>query len=246
MSIRTFGKRLGSLSVACALVFGSICLSGCGTAPHEDQFAELPPGMTGVPTAGVATPMAPVAAPNPNGAPATTWVSTSAPNAGTTVKAEVFRPGDSLTVSFTDTPNPIQPLDQQIRADGTVTLILNKKFAAAGKTVSELEKEIRSVYVPDYYKYMTVTVTPVVSTRWYYVEGEVRSPNRQIYNSRLTVTMAIASAGGFTDFANKKKVKLVRVDGKSYTVNCSKALNNPNLDLEVYPGDKIHVPRRFW
>ena len=57
---------------------------------------------------------------------------------------------------------------------------------------------------------------------------------------------AIASAGGFTDFANKKKVKLTRVDGRTQTVNCVKALDNPSLDLEVYPGDKIHVPRRLW
>ena len=93
---------------------------------------------------------------------------------------------------------------------------------------------------------MTVTVKPEESTRWYYVDGEVKSPNRQIYTSRITVLKAIASAGGFTDFANKKKVKLTRVDGRTQIVNCVKALDNPSLDLEVYPGDKIHVPRRLW
>jgi protein involved in polysaccharide export with SLBB domain len=56
----------------------------------------------------------------------------------------------------------------------------------------------------------------------------------------------IASAGGFTDFANKKKVKLTRVDGRTQIVNCPKALDNPSLDPEVYPGDTIHVPRRLW
>ena len=76
---------------------------------------------------------------------------------------------------------------------------------------------------------MTVTVKQQESTRWYYVNGEVRSPARQIYNSRITVLKAIASAGGFTDFANKKKVKLTRVDGRTQTVNCVKALDNPSL-----------------
>lgn len=159
---------------------------------------------------------------------------------------EVFRPGDSLTVTFNDTPITIDPSDQKIKADGTILLTQNQTFVAAGKTTGELEKEIRARYVPDYYKYMTVAVTRDINTQWYYVEGEVRTPSRQIYNNRLTVTMAIASVGGFTDFANKKKVKLIRVNGKSYTVNCVKALNDPTLDLEVYPGDKIHVPRRFW
>jgi polysaccharide export outer membrane protein len=93
---------------------------------------------------------------------------------------------------------------------------------------------------------MTVTVKHQESTRWYYVDGEVKSPARQIYNSRITVLKAIASAGGFTDFANKKKVKLTRVDGRTQIVNCPKALDNPRLDPEVYPGDKIQVPRRLW
>ena len=81
---------------------------------------------------------------------------------------------------------------------------------------------------------------------WYYVDGEVKQASRQNYISRLTVLKAIASAGGFTDFANKKKVKLTRVDGRTQTVNCNKALENPSLDPEIYPGDTVHVPRRLW
>ena len=29
-------------------------------------------------------------------------------------------------------------------------------------------------------------------------------------------------------------------------INCKKAMTHPELDLEVYPGDKIIVPRRLW
>jgi hypothetical protein len=39
---------------------------------------------------------------------------------------------------------------------------------------------------------------------------------------------------------------LTRFDGRTQTVNCVKALDKPSLDPEVYPGDKIHVPRRIW
>jgi len=161
-------------------------------------------------------------------------------------QADVLRVGDTLTITFTDTPVTIPIFEEKIKEDGTITLTLNQTFKADGKTVGDLEKEIRARYVPSYYKYMTVSVKQMESTRWYYVDGEVRVPNRQIYNSRITVLKAIASAGGFTDFANKKKVKVTRVDGHSQIVNCVKALDNPALDLEVYPGDKIHVPRRLW
>jgi len=159
---------------------------------------------------------------------------------------EVLRVGDSLTVTFTDTPTPMPPFEEKIREDGTITLALNQTFKAAGKTRGDLEKEIRACYVPDYYRQMTVTVKQQESTRWYYVAGEVRAPSRQIYNSRTTVLKAIASVGGFTDFANKKKVKLTRVDGRTQIVNCPKALENPTLDPEVYPGDALYVPRRLW
>jgi polysaccharide export outer membrane protein len=155
--------------------------------------------------------------------------------------------GDSLTITLTDTPTPIPTFQEKIKEDGTITLTLNQTFKADGKTRGELEKEIRTRYVPDYYKEMTVSVMTDVSTRWYYVDGEVTSHgSRLIYNSRITVTKAIASAGGFTDFANKKKVRLTRMDGRTQIVNCVKALTDPRLDPEVYPGDKIQVPRRLW
>jgi hypothetical protein len=41
-------------------------------------------------------------------------------------------------------------------------------------------------------------------------------------------------------------VKLTRVNGRTQTVNCVKALENPSLDPEIYPGDKVYVPRRIW
>jgi polysaccharide export outer membrane protein len=221
MSIKNVGKGLGRWAAVCGLVFGVLCLAGCRSQPHGPQLAE-PPGGGATTSAGAAV------------------TNSSA------LEPEVLRIGDSLTVSFIDTPNPIPAFQEKIKEDGTITLALNQVFKADGKTRGELEKEIRLFYVPDYFKQLTVTVTPDVSTRWYYVDGEVKAPNRQVYNSRITVLKAIASVGGFTDFANKKKVRLARVDGRTQTVNCVKALDNPSLDLEIYPGDKIHVPRKIW
>ena len=173
-------------------------------------------------------------------------VSSARANASGLETDHLLRVGDTLIVTLTDTPVSIPPFQGPIGDDGTITLTLNQTFKAAGKSSSDLAKDIRDRYVPNYYKYMTVSVNQLDSTRWYYVDGEVRVPNRQIYNSRITVLKAIASAGGFTDFAKKTKVMVTRVDGRTQIVNCSKALKNPALDLEIYPGDKIHVPRRFW
>jgi polysaccharide export outer membrane protein len=151
-----------------------------------------------------------------------------------------------VTITMADTPTPIPLFEGKIKEDGTITLTLNQTFRAAGKTPGDLEQEIRARYVPKYFKYMTVTVKQEGNTLWYYVDGEVKAPNRQLYTSRITVSKAITSAGGFTDFANKKKVKLTRLDGRSQIINCVKARDDSSLDLEVYPGDKIYVPRRLW
>ena len=66
------------------------------------------------------------------------------------------------------------------------------------------------------------------------------NPSKYVDGAKATEGLgAIKAAGGFTDFANKKRVKLTRADGTTETVNCIKALEDPHLDLEVFPGDGI-------
>jgi len=170
----------------------------------------------------------------------------SASGPPTSAETEVCQPGETVKVEFTDLPTPMLPYEVKIKEDGTVTLLLNQEFTFAGKTRGALEKEVRERYVPRYYKYMTVSINWGIQTQFYYVDGEVKLPARQTYIERTTVLKAIASAGGFTDFAKKSAVTLTRLDGRKYTINCNKARAHPELDLEVYPGDKVWVPRRFW
>ena len=158
---------------------------------------------------------------------------------------EVLQPGQAVVVAFTDVPTVVPAYDVKIKEDGTVTLLLNQTFTFAGKTRGVLEKEIRERYVPRYYKYMTVTLNWGNATLFYYVDGEVKAPARQTYIERTTVLKAITSAGGFTDFAKKSGVKLTRLDGRKFTINCKKAREDSNLDLEVFPGDRVYVPRKL-
>ena len=232
MSIRIIGKRFDRWDVVCGLLCAGLGLSGCQTQAPEQQFAEVPPALTAETSA------------KPAFAPATAPVSAATSVGGPEV--EVLGVGSTVTITLLDTPIPIPPYDGKIKEDGTITLTLNETFTAAGKTPGALEREIRDRYVPNFYKYMTAKVQPEANTLWYYVDGEVKAPNRQLYTSRITVLKALASASGFTDYANKKKVKLTRADGRTQIINCAKARDNPILDLEVYPGDKLYVPRRFW
>ncbi len=57
---------------------------------------------------------------------------------------------------------------------------------------------------------------------------------------------AIDTAGGFTDFANKGKVEVTHANGEHFMVNARKAQNHPELDKQIYPGDKIFVHKRIF
>ena len=103
----------------------------------------------------------------------------------------------------------LEAIEERVREDGSIRLLQNQTFTADGKMRGELEKEIHQRYVPNFYRTMTVSVTPKVNTQFYYVYGEVKTPDRQVWLSRITVLKAIASANGFTDFARKKDVRAV-------------------------------------
>ena len=162
------------------------------------------------------------------------------------LRFDPLRVGDGIRVDFSGTPMPIPYIQTEIKGDGTIRLDFIGDVLADGKTPGELEKTIQTNYVPAYYTHLNVTVTPVA--RFFYVEGEINPGvgGKQLYTGQITVTRAIAAAGDFSPFADKTRVKLYRVNGAILTVNCKKALEDPKLDLPVYPGDKIVVKRRLW
>lgn len=232
---------LGTGKVWAGIVAGALLLTGCHFGSQQ-EFSEVP-GLTDTAenTTGTGSTSA-TASSNSSGE--TTAAATS--TGRTNYSAELMEPGETIQVSFSDLSSPIAPMEQSIRDDGTITLLYNQTFHAAGKTTGQLAKEIRQRYVPAYFINLTVTVAHQSQTRFYYVGGEVKAPGRQIWIGPITVTRAIQSAGDFTDFANRKRVKLVHSDGRSQTVNCVRALQQPDTDPQVYPGDKITVPRKLF
>lgn len=219
--MKRISKLAGCWGVGLWLLLGALCLAGCTS---QQEFAPVP-GVGA--TAGT-----------PSGA-----VPATSPNKGTE-SVELIRVGDTLIVAFSDTPVPMQPMECLVRDDGKITLLQNQDFVAAGKKLGQLAKEIRAFYVPNFYPQMTVTVAFKPQTQFYYVGGEVKLPGRQVYLGPVHLLGAIKSAGDFTDFARRGAVRVTRADGRTFTVNCNKALKNPALDPEIFPGDNINVPRR--
>ena len=155
-----------------------------------------------------------------------------------------FQRGDKLTIQFSDAPINPQVFQQSVREDGMISLPHNQEVMAAGKKKGELEQAIYDVFVPKFYRRMTVNVK--ADDRFFFVTGEVRNPGQRVHTGYITALMAVGAAGDFTDFADKTDIQVIRADGTQIKVNGKKALRNPALDVPVYPNDRVHVGRRLW
>lgn len=75
----------------------------------------------------------------------------------------------------------------------------------------------------------------------FYVTGEVRNPDEYKHKEDTTVIKAITLAGGFTDKAAPKKVKIIRkIEG------VEQIFSNVNMDEYIYPEDIVVVPESFF
>jgi polysaccharide export outer membrane protein len=182
--------------------------------------------------------------PAPPAMAAATAPATAAAASAADMNVAHFHIGETVSISFSGTDEIIPIHEEPIKEDGTVTLPYIGAVQAAGKTAGELQTEIHDLYVPKYYVRLTVTVK--AGDLIYYVTGEVKTPGRQLYVGETTVTKAITSAGGFTDFANHSKVWLVHANGERIRVDADNALEHPSADPQVYPGDQIEVRRRIF
>jgi len=128
---------------------------------------------------------------------------------------------------------------------------------AAGKTSRELARETKALLERQLYYQATVIIAIEVVNKTHvtgkvYVTGQVRnSGGFEIPGGEtLTVSRAILNAGGFSDFSDKKNVRLIRKTAngtKTFVVNILDVWQRGNLDkdLVVQPDDLIVVPARL-
>ncbi len=153
--------------------------------------------------------------------------------------------GDKLRIEVYKDDHLSQSL--QIRPDGKITMPLVGDLAAAGKTSMELRDDI-SGSLKDYIKDPVVTVIVVeTAPQVVFVTGEVNKPGAlALVNGRMSVVQAIAMAGGFTDFAKRKDVLVVRKSAKGMETlhfNYKDALDEDTRrePLQLMAGDTVIV-----
>src|SRR6266436_6932869 len=124
---------------------------------------------------------------------------------------------------------------------------------AKGRTCRELAYAIKASLEKEYYYHATVILAiervSEKSRGRIYVYGSVKGqgPQEIPADESYTVSKAIIRAGGFSDFANKRKVKLTRKGGKDYVVDLKRVIEEGHTeeDVVVQPDDQIYVPQRL-
>ena len=133
-----------------------------------------------------------------------------------------------------------------IRPDGKVSLPLIGELVASGKTTVQLQGELKqnlAQYVAD--PIVNVIVKEVNSTK-VSVLGEVKNPGMYKILNKATILDAIALAGGFTEWAKRDKVTLIRNgptgESQRYNLNIDELIKKSRSELfYVFPHDKIYV-----
>lgn len=157
-----------------------------------------------------------------------------------TASAYVLRPQDRIIVNLRGIPKE-ETHEDVIDDEGFINLPFINEIKASGRKASDLERAIRAAYIDGQF-FRNINVSVVLPSQSYYVRGEVRQPGRYPMMSGVTVVQAIAAAGGYTDFARRSKVQLVR-QGFSTYVDAGDMEDNPEQDLPIEAGDVIVVHR---
>jgi polysaccharide export outer membrane protein len=133
-----------------------------------------------------------------------------------------------------------------VRPDGMVSMPLLGDIQAAGLTPLQLADQITEKlkkFIQD--PNVTVILTQINSQKVYLL-GEVAKTGPVDLTPGMTLLEAISSGGGVTEYANTKKMYILRNDGGKHQkipVQYKAALKgNSALNLTLKPGDTIVVP----
>ena len=157
--------------------------------------------------------------------------------------------GDVIGINVWENQN--LSVEATIRGDGTITMPLVGDLKAAGETPTSLKTRIKT-QLQAYVKMQGTEVTVAVKSWKSYrftIQGEVSKAGVFSSDQFLTVSDALALAGGLTRFAKRNEITLLRKDKKSGEVRhipldyeSLASGKRPDMNIIVLAGDTIWVP----
>lgn len=178
------------------------------------------------------------------------WLLVSLTTAASLAEAQApvgyrLQPGDQIEVSVWGEEELLRTV--LLGPDGKFSFPLTGEIAAAGRSASDVQAELRQKllpYVPE--AVVTVSLTGIEGNR-VYVIGQVQRPGSYIMNPQISVLQALSLAGGMTPFAAVDNIIIIRGEGSDQEVlrfgysNVSRGRDlAQNIQLES--GDVVIVP----
>lgn len=154
-------------------------------------------------------------------------------------------PEDLLTIDVWKEPEISRTVP--VRRDGKISLPLLNDLQAAGLTPTQLSSEIvEKLRATIVHPQVTVIVAQMSSLR-IYILGQVTRGGAYPLVPEMTVMQALSIAGGFTPFANLKKIYVMRTENgadKKFPLNYKEVIHGREMQQNIHlkPGDTIVVP----
>ncbi len=157
-----------------------------------------------------------------------------------------LQPGDRLSIKIYPEDEYLKGGDVEVSSDGNITLPLVGKIAVSGKTVLESEKAIADVLETDYIVDPQVVIEVLKYQAGSFVLlGQVSKPGTYSFppgDLKITLLQAVSMAGGFSDIANIKKIKVMRKKtGEVFQVNAEEIISGQKSDVDITADDVINV-----
>src|SRR5271156_974404 len=158
-----------------------------------------------------------------------------------------LRKGDSFDVDFAMTPEFNQVI--AVQPDGYITLKAIGSMYVEGQTVPELTQTLTNAYTKILHDPVIAVSLKDFEKPYFIASGQVARPGKYDLRGDLTVTEAVAIAGGFDDKSKHSQVVLfhpVPTGGfEAKVINVKKLMASKDMseDIRLQPGDMLFVPQ---
>ena len=163
--------------------------------------------------------------------------------AGAPVDSNSYKigPADVLNIRVWDQPEFSGPVS--VHQDGQITLPLIGDLPAGGKTPNEVQQIVAKALTKFVVKPLVTVTVQTVESKKYYIDGMVARPGEYLLITPTTVFEAISKANGLQEFANPKKIYVLR-GTQRIPFNYKEVIHGKNMgqNIQVQPGDHIVVP----
>lgn len=148
-----------------------------------------------------------------------------------------LRPGDAIKLTIWREPDMSGEI--LVQEDGRAVFPRLGPVVVVDKDIASLKNEL----IAEYEKTLVNPSIEIIVIRRITISGEVRTPGVFKVDPSMSITDALALAGGPTPNARRDRLILYR-DGRRTTVDLNEALTVQELAVES--GDQIYVPQRSW